>query len=343
MAVSIFSPSFDGRDEKTIKEKGKKAGRVVKEEKRLAMAKPEKVADRNQTSTGKELPDEETRKSTIKSEKVAEKKLNKPVQKDWDSDIEPPSLSTKTVSSPVSKRKSMGVTTAREPEVNIEDMHEKLARLLELKEEGTISAEEYEEKKDALVEGRDIGELPELKGHAKKRIPIENEPTLPQAEKHIPMDADISGENSDTMQSIQSVSAERGSTIHEIATEKRKPSSEDKLKILEEMKQEDLITEEDYQSKKRELIGTEGIMGDERVKELKELYDQELITEDDYRQKLKELTGAQIQGFSSDISPEKGVENDKLNDKLSELHELKEQGLISEEDYEFKKAQLQGN
>jgi len=348
MAVSIFSPPFDGRDEKTIKER-KKAGRGVKEEKRLATKKPEKVTERNQTSTVKELTDEEIQTSTIKSKKVAEKKLNKPVQEELNSDTKKPSLPPEKVSPPESKKKSKGAITAKEPAINIEDMHEKLTRLLELKEEGTISAEEYEEKKDALVEGKDIGELPELKGHAKKRIPIEDEPVLNQAEKHIPMDKDISSENQDTMLSTPSLSEEGESTIHEIASQQREPSSEDKLKTLEEMKQEGLITGEDYESKKKELIGTaeeetatmpsENTIGDERVEELKDLYDQGLITEDDYEYKLKELTGAQTQSLSPNISTEKGDENDKL----SELNELKEQGLISEEDYEFKKAQLLGN
>ncbi len=348
VAVSIFSPPFDGRDEKTIKEK-KKAGRGVKGEKRLASKKPEKVSERKQASAVEGLSDEEIGKSAIRSEKVAEKKLNNYVQGEGKSDAVKSSLPHKKVSPGGGSKKSTGALTDREPAINIEEMHKKLARLLELKEEGTISAEEYEEKKDALVEGQDIGDLPELKSPAKKRIPIEDEPVVTWTEKHVPINKQISGKNRGTMVSAPGLSDEKESTIHEIDSEDEESSSEDKLKVLEEMRQEDLITEEDYESKKRELLGfdeeetasvpSENIIEDERIGELKELYDQGLITEEDYEYKLKELTNVQAHRLSPDISLGKGVEDDKL----SELNELREQGLISEEDFEFKKAQLLGN
>jgi len=123
------------------------------------------------------------------------------------------------------------------------------------------------------------------------------------------------------------------------------------LKLLEEMREEGLITEEDYESKKSKLTGiteekpasmpfentVEDEGDDEKVKELKELYNEGLITEEDYKHKLNELSSPQPQ----DLIPapnEKEVEDDKL----SELNELREQGLISDEDYEFKKTQLMG-
>lgn len=351
MAVSIFSPPFDGRDEKTIKEK-KKPDRGVKDEKRLAMKKSEKATERNQASSEKEFTDEEIKTSAIKSQTVAEQKLDKSVQEEWNSNTEKKSLSPKKVSLTENKKKPKGVITDEEPAINIEDLHEKLTKLSELKEEGIISAEEYEGKKDALVAGKDIGDLPELKGPAKKKIPLEDEPVLHQAEKHRSMDKDIADESRDTMQSTPGLSDERESTVREIASEEseeKEPSSENKLKILEEMKQEGLITEEDYENKKKELANTTGeesistmsksITSDERITELKELYDQKLITEDDYQYKLKELIGAETKNHSPGISAEKGAENEKL----LELNELKEEGLITEEDYESKRAQLQGH
>lgn len=355
MAVSIFSPPFDGRDEKTIKEK-KKAGRAIKGEKRLATKKPKEVTERDQTSTVEELTDEEIQTSVIKSEKVAEKKLNKPVQEEWNSYIEKPNRPHKKLSLSEGKKESKGAITAKEPAINIEDMHEKLTRLLELKEEGSLSAEEYEEKKDALVQGMDIGELPELKGSPKKKMPIEDEPVLQQVEKHMPLDKDISDENQDTMLNTPSLFDEGESTINEIASEEGEPSteSEDKLKILEEMEREGLITEEDYESKKKELIGTDeketasmlskNISKDERVRELQELYDQELITEDDYKQKLKELTTLDTESLSSDEGETVPMSSDDAtkDERVKELKELYDQGLITEDDYGYKLKELTG-
>lgn len=356
IGVSIFSPPFDGRDEKTIKEK-KKAGRGVKEEKRLAEKKPaEKVSQRDRTSTVKELTDEEIQTSAIKSEKVAEKKLSKPAQEEWNSGTDKPSLSPKKNLPSEGKKKSKGATTSKEPAINIEDMHEMLTRLLELKEEGSISAEEYEEKKDALVEGRDIGELPEVKSPSKKKLPIEEEPFLQQEEMQVPLDKDVPDENQDTTQNTSSLYEESDSTIHETTSEEKESASEDKLDTLEEMKQEGLITEEDYENEKKELIdATEeetvsmppsNTISNERIKELKELYEQELITEDDYKQKLKELTDTQIQSLATDISPNDSdtdsmPSNDTIEDeRIKELKELYDQGFITQDDYEYKLKEL---
>ena len=96
----------------------------------------------------------------------------------------------------------------------------------------------------------------------------------------------------------------------EIETEeKMQQSDDDKLGMLEEMRQEGLITEEDYESKKSKLaditeekpasMPSENIVEDEgedeKVKELKELYNEGLITEEDYKHKLNELSSSQPQ------------------------------------------------
>ncbi|MFN3532950.1 MAG: SHOCT domain-containing protein [Candidatus Brocadia sp.] len=352
MAVSIFSPPFDGRDEKTIKEK-KKAGRNVKEEKRLATKKPEKVNEKREISTTKEHV-EEAETPIVKSERVAVKKLNSPVHEEWNYDAEKSSLSTKKVSPPEGKKKQKDIADAKEPALNIEDVHEKLTKLLELKEEGTISAEEYEEKKDALVEGRDIGDLPELKGYAKNKIPVSDESVFEEPEKRIPENRDIS--DKDTMLDTPDLSDESESVGHEMTSEEKEPL-DDKLRILEEMRQEGLITEEDYADKKKELMGipegeergqklSGGTNEDERIQELKELYDQELITEEDYRYKLKKLIEAR--GSSPEISRDEGQtffmpSNNTIEDeRISELKALYDEGLITEDDYEYKLKELTG-
>ena len=345
MAVSIFSPPFDGRDEKTIKQK-KKPDRGVKNEKRLAMKKSEKTTEINQASSEKELTDEEIQTSVVKSQTVGEQKLNKSVQEEWNTNTGEKHLP--------SKKKSKGVTTDEEPAINIEDLHEKLTKLSELKEQGVISAEEYEGKKDALVAGKDIGELPELKSPAKKKTSLVDEPDLHQAEEHSSMDKDITDEGQDTMLRTPDLSDERESTVQEIASEEREPSSENKLKTLEEMKQEGLITEEDYENKKKELAVITGeesisrmyksITKDERVTELKELYDQKLITEDDYKNKLEELTAAQTKNLSSDDEKEVSLTSGSIveDERIKDLKELYDQGFITEDDYQYKLKELIG-
>lgn len=345
MAVSIFSPPFDGRDEKSIKQK-KKPDRGVKNEKRLAMKKSEKATEINQASSEKELTDEELKTSVAKSQAVGEQKLNKSVQEEWNS---------YTGKKPLpSKKKSKGVITDEEPAINIEDLHEKLTKLSELKEEGVISAEEYEGKKDALVAGKDIGELPELKSPAKKKTPLEDEPDLHQAEEHSSMDKDIADEGRDSMLSTPDLSDERETTVREIASEERESSSENKLKALEEMKQEGLITEEDYENKKKKIAVITGeesisrmsksITKDERVKELKDLYDQKLITEDDYKNKLEELTAAQTKNLSSDEVKEVSLTSGSIveDERVKDLKELYDQGFVTEDDYQYKLKELIG-
>ena len=361
VAVSIFSPPFDGRDEKRIKEK-RKADRIKKEEKRLAMKKTEKVTEEKDTSVVSKTRAKEEKKSVAKSEKVAEKKVKEPVHDELNTEAENEKTSVPARKSPTSvgKKKSKKMETpAEEPTININDLHEKLTKLLELKEEGTFSAAEYEEKKDALIKGMNIGELPEPKAPGKKKTQTEDEPVgeqakeehIPTEEGHIPADDNVSYEEQDTLYAPR-VSDDTEPAVHEVETEeKMQQSDDDKLKMLEEMREEGLITEEDYKNKKSKLTdmmeekpalmpSEDAIVdesGDEKVKELKDLYNEGLITEEDYKHKLSELSSPQPQ----DLIPapnEKEVEDDKL----SELNELREQDLISEEDYEFKKTQLMG-
>lgn len=341
VAVSIISPPFDGRDEKRIKEKGK-ADRIKKEEKRLAMKKSEKITGEKDTSVVNE-----TRAKEEKDEWNTEEENEKtpvPVRKS---------------PSPEGKKKpKKAASPPEEPTMNISDLHEKLTKLLELKEEGTISAAEYEAKKDALIKGRDIGELPEPKVSVKKKPPVEEEriveqeEQIPIEEEHIAADENTSHEDRDTLLYTPGLSDETETVVREVeAEEKMQQSDDDKLKMLEEMRQEGLITEEDYERKKRKLMDiteekpasmpSENIAEDEseneKVEELTELYNEGLITEEDYKHKLNELSSTRPQ----DLIPapnEKEVEDDKL----SELNELREQGLISDEDYEFKKTQLMG-
>ncbi len=359
VAVSIISPPFDGRDEKRIKEKGK-ADRIKKEEKRLAIKKPEKVTGEKDTSVTKESGEGKEIKSVANSEEVSENKVKASVPDEWNTEEEKekPSVPVKKSPPPERKKKSKkAAPPAEEPTMNISDLHEKLTKLLELREEGTISAAEYEEKKDALIKGRDIGELPEPKVSVKKKPPVEEhiveeEAQIPIEENPIPADENISHENQDTLLNTPGLSDETETAVREVeAEEKVQQSDDDKLKMLEEMRQEGLITEEDYESKKSKLTDiteekpasmppeniVENESEDEKVAELKELYNEGLITEEDYKHKLNELSSAQPQ----DLIPapnEKEVEDDKL----SELNELREQGLISDEDYEFKKTQLMG-
>jgi quercetin dioxygenase-like cupin family protein len=362
VAVSIFSPPFDGRDEKRIKEK-RKADRIKKEEKRLAMKKPEKFTEEKDVSVTKEYRYEEEKKPVVKPEKVTEKHVNESLKEESNTEEENEKISIpdkKSTSSKGKKKSKKTVTPAEEPTMDISDLHEKLTKLLELKEEGTISAVEYEEKQDALMRGEGIGELPEPKSPVKYKTQIEEEPIGEQAkeehiqteEEHIPADENVSYEDQDTLLNMSSLYDETEPAVHEVEAEEKVPQTEDdKLKMLEEMRQEGLITEEDYESKKRKLtditeekpasMPSENIVEDEsedeKVEELKELYNEGLITEEDYKHKLGELSSPKPQ----DLIPAPNKEEVE-DDKLSELNELREEGLISDEDYEFKKTQLMG-
>ena len=104
----------------------------------------------------------------------------------------------------------------------------------------------------------DIGELPEPKAPMKKKPPMEEEPIveqedhIPTEEEHIPADENISHEDQDTQLNTPSLSGETEPAVREVETEeKMQQSDDDKLKMLEEMRQEGLITEEDYESKRK--------------------------------------------------------------------------------------------
>ncbi len=370
VAVSIFSPPFDGRDEKKIKEK-RKADRVKKEEKRLAVRKPEKtkMSEEKNDSTAVQ-PEEavEDEKPEMKSEKTAHKEVSRAEPEEPEAEDVPEETKARVKESALSKgkkksKKTAATTEEPEPTIDINDLHKKLTQLLELKEEGTLSPEDYEEKKDALIKGKDIGELPEPKAQVKRAPRVEEEPVAQHAEESTPTDADetapseeqeypqfetpsLSGETAPVTQAVEEVK--------EVATEEMPPQTDDdKLKMLEEMRQEGLITEEDYENKKSKLTAVSaeetqpaltspgetsgGEIKDEKANDLKELYEEGLITEEDYKLKLNELSSAQPQ----DVVPAP-VANEPEDDRLSELNELREEGLITEEDYEFKKAQLLG-
>ncbi|MBI2557573.1 MAG: cupin domain-containing protein, partial [Planctomycetes bacterium] len=222
VAVSIFSPPFDGRDEKRIKEK-RKEDRVKREEKRLAMKKPEKITEEKGASVTKESGEGKEKKPVAKSEKVAEKKVKEPVHYGLNTEDEHEKTSvTARKSSPSEEKKKSKKTSvpAEEPAINIYDLHEKLTKILELKEEGTISAAEYEEKKDALIKGMDIGALPEPKAPAKKKTQIEEEP-IEEQEEHTPANEHVSHEDRETLLDTPSLSGETEPEVREVEIEEK--------------------------------------------------------------------------------------------------------------------------
>jgi len=337
VAVSVITPQYDGRDEKMIKEK-KKMDRGVKEERRLAGKGSEGSKEGNASSANKA------------AEKIIEE------TDDTNTDITNDKLRTKDSSKP---KKTKTDFVSEEQPVNIEELHDKLTKLTQLKEEGAISEDEYEEKKDALVKGQDIGILPETKVKYNNEIPTEMEETEIEStsenvagyEEHSSGTEAFDSTSENIQESTSDLSEETSLVANKEAILGEEPTvDEDKLKMLEEMRQDGLITEEDYESKKMAIVGsseenTTSILPesitkdeDEKVEDLKELFDQGLITKDDYELKLKEITDAQTHNISPDTSAEKGIGNDKL----SELNELRKEGLISEEDYELKKSQLLG-
>lgn len=358
MAVSIFSPPFDGRDEKSVREKKKKA-RGGKEEKRLAMKKPEKNSEQNQVSTGKEVAEDEIQNTAENPQKDAEHTSEAlPPEELISTAEEPPELSSQHAQTEKKKR-PRETTTPEMPSVDIKDLHEKLTQLLALKEEGTISADEYEEKKDALMKGNDIGTLPQVKDYTKKNIPPEDDEDVFQQPDNLGATfKEFADETQDRVADIPDISDEKELTAKEYTAQEQELSSDDKLRLLKEMRQEGLISEEDFENKEKELSTTpkvepeaempENISRDDRAAELKELYDQQLITEDDYKHKLEEITSLQTQNNSSAISSP-AVETDSTSsdsttndEKVKDLKELYEQGLITEEDYTFKLKELTG-
>lgn len=360
VAVSIFSPPFDGRDEKRIKRK-KKSDRGAKIEKRIVTKKPEEIVAKDTVSSATEPMEEEIQTAKVTSENLVENKLNKPAHEEWNMDSDKP-IPPSRHSVYEEKKKSRDATLAEEPTVNIKDLHEKLTKLLKLKEEGTLSEEEYEEKKDAIVKGKDIGELPQLKGSMKNQIPLENEDLFSESmEDSVSPQDNFSDEDTYT-KSVpdllnENEPAKSESIMHE---DELRDSSGDELQTLDEMMQEGLNTEDDYENKRNNIIGTdeegtvsmpsknlstgaedkvlmpsEGIGKDKKVKELEELYSEGLITEDDYKSKRDKIIGRNEEETVSE--PEESINKDE---KIKELKELYDEGLITQEDYENKRKEI---
>ncbi|HHT9111310.1 MAG TPA: SHOCT domain-containing protein, partial [Candidatus Brocadiaceae bacterium] len=311
VAVSIFSPPFDGRDEKMIREK--KKPRDTKEEKRLATKKPEKTIKDAQTSAKTKPPEENPQSSEDKTGKVEERPSD---VSDLDEQggekgtkIEKTAVSPKKYAARDGKKKPMGTPSAEEPIMNISELHEKLTKLMALKEEGSLSEEEYEAKKDDLMKGKDIGVLPEPKGKPKEELSREEDESYSHnAESDIREDVGSSHENSDVKSELSRLSKESKSSQEKV--EEKLPEVADE---------------------------------DERLKELKELYKDGLITEEDYNYKLKEMKDTRKQSFAAS-APVKSEEKESLSeDKLKALEELKNEGLITEDDYESKKKAIFGS
>ncbi len=349
VAVSVITPQYDGRDEKRIKDK-KKIDRGVKEERRLAGKGSEGSKETNTSSSNKES-DENKTGNVNKPNKVAEKIVEE--TDDRNTDITNEKLRTKDSSRP---KKTKTDFVSEEQPVNIEELHDKLTKLTQLKEEGAISENEYEEKKDALVKGQDIGILPETKVKYNKEIPTEIEETETESafeniagyEKHS-SETETSGSTSENIQESTSYLSEETSLVanKEAILSEENTVDEDKLKMLEEMRDEGLITDEDYKIKKKTLSDTteekpisvseENISNSEKIKELKELYSEGYITEEDYDYKMGELKGVRNVVLPSGDSLPKDIAN---NEKAKELKELYHQGFIAEEDYKFKLEEI---
>src|SRR3990167_2393237 len=121
-------------------------------------------------------------------------------------------------------------------------------------------------------------------------------------EEHIPADENVSHEDQDTLLNTPSLSGETEPAVREVETEeKMQQSGDDKLKMLEEMRQEGLITEEDYKHKLNELSSpqphdavpalSKKEIEDDKLSELNELREQGLISDEDYEFKKTQLMG----------------------------------------------------
>jgi quercetin dioxygenase-like cupin family protein len=358
VAVSVITPQYDGRDEKMIKEK-KKMDRGVKEERRLAGKGSEGSKESNTSSANKE-GDENKIGNVNKPNKVAEKIIEE--TDDTNTDITNDKLKTKYSSKP---RKTKTDFVSEEQPVNIEELHDKLTKLTQLKEEGAISEDEYEEKKDALVKGQNIGLLPETKGKFSEEIPTEMEETETESayenvagyEKHS-SETEASGSTSENIEESTSDLSEETSLVtnKEAILSEETTVDEDKLKMLEEMRQDGLITEEDYESKKEAIIKKEEMDDtlksseptdfskglptevpslEEKSKMLEEMRDEGLITDEDYEIKKRALSDTT---YEKPISLSEG--NISNSEKIKELRELYNEGYITEEDYDYKLGEL---
>ena len=371
VAVSIFSPPFDGRDEKKIKVK-KKRERAAVEEKRLVVKKPETNEIEGDTYAANEYRPTKTRVAPSKpytEKRTSSAKAPEPVREDLSTEVETPGppIFQKKLSSSEGKKKTKKEPTTESASVDIKDLHENLTKLVALKEEGAITADEYEQKKDLLVKGGDIGVLPEPRGYRKKRQLIleDDESLMQQLEGIKQRPANTKSNALDTLASAAPPPRRKELAVPEVPTEESNLVPEDKLQMLEEMLQEGIISNEDYNSKREALVGVQEktireppeeardiaeeksltppanrtLLSDEKVKDLRDLYHEGLITEEDYRHKLGELLSTQTQRPLSNNPSQKGIDSSKL----LELEEMLDEGVISDEDYNFKKAQLLGN
>jgi quercetin dioxygenase-like cupin family protein len=361
VAVSVITPQYDGRDEKLIKEK-KRLDRGVKEERRLAGKGSEGSKEGNTSSANKES-DENKIGNVNKSNKVAEKTIEE--TDDTNTDIKNDKLRTKDYSKP---KKTKTDFVSEEQPVNIEELHDKLTKLTQLKDEGAISEDEYEEKKDVLVKGQDIGILPETKVKYNNEIPTEMEELETESasenvagyEEHS-SETEAFDSTSENIQESTSDLSEETSLVadKEAILSEETTVDEDKLKMLEEMRQDGLITEEDYESKKEAIIKkeetdytlksseptdfskglpTEGPSSEEKSKMLEEMRDEGLITDEDYEIKKRALSA------TTDEKPiSLSDENISNSEKIKELKELYNEGYITEEDYDYKLGELRSD
>ena len=365
VAVSVFSPPFDGKDIKKIKVK-KKRERAAIEEKRLVAKKTETNDIEGDTYAANEYRPTKTRKvppKPLKERRIESEQAPEPVPDDFSAAVVPPSppIPQKKVSSLEGKKKPKKEPGKEGSSVDIKDLHENLTKLVALKEEGAITAEEYEQKKDLLVKGGDIGVLPEPRSFRKKRQLVleEDDTVVPQLEGIKQRPAKAKSNARDTLVNVMPAP---------------EVPHEDKLQTLDEMLQEGVITNEDYISKREALVGAQEktireppveakviaqektpatpttdnniLPTDDKVNDLRELYHEGLITEEDYRHKLGELLSAKTppplpEHPAKERTPVIPANKTSLSDeKVKDLEELYGEGLISEEDYQHKLGEL---
>ncbi len=374
VAVSVFSPPFDGNDIKKIKVK-KKRERAAIEEKRLVAKKTETNDIEGDTYAANEYRQTKTRKSPPKPPK--EKRMEsaqapEPVPDDFSAEVVPPGppIPQKKVSSIEGKKKPKKEPMKEGSSVDIKDLHENLTKLVALKEEGAITAEEYEQKKDLVVRGGDIGVLPEPRSFRKKRqlvLEEDDDILVPQLEGIKQRPAKTKSNAHDTLANAASPPHKKELVAPEIP-------QEDVLETLDEMLQEEITTREDYNGKQETFAGAQektireppeeaGIIAegrhptapltannilstDDKLKDLSELYHEGLITEEDYHHKLSELLDVKTppslpENPSKERTPVIPANKAPLSDeKIRDLEELYGEGLISEEDYQHKLGEL---
>ncbi|MDR4508070.1 MAG: SHOCT domain-containing protein [Candidatus Brocadiaceae bacterium] len=360
VAISIFSPPFDGRDEIMIQKK-KKIERTKREERRIARKQSEKKKEEGKEETEVNAATSLTSFSeakTIGSESVATSQPENEFS-DYDFVDNDSGIKSKPVfngKQSLKERKEGGERSVpqKSQALDIKDLHEKLSKLSLLREEGAISEMEYENMKDALIRGKDVGALPEPEGFGQKKKPTED-PILKEEETYAGSKDEFFYDNQQEEESSYFYTEkdveyqdreQRNDYDNEKYIESEEASSGYKLKLLEEMRLEGLISDADYAEKKRELSGhyqketasvlSSDVITNNKLRELKELYNEGLITEEDYSYKLSELTDVKTDEHISDNDKE----TEPANEKILELEELYQEGLITEDDYRLKMKEL---